>query len=172
MQGEDSTDKITAYVGIDVCKAWLDVCISTQSRRSTFRVANSAAGIRELLRRLAGVTVVRVALEATGRMHLGVWAALAEAGMAVMVLNPYRARKFADALGWLAKTDAIDARVLALAAERLETAPSAPLLPSRLRLKELQTLRRGLVARRVGLANQLGDAADAFAAVCSRPRRR
>lgn len=163
MQGKDSTDKITAYVGIDVCKAWLDVHIAAEGRSIALRVANSAKGIGELKRRLAGFAVRRVALEATGRLHLAVWAALAETGLAVMVLNPYRARKFADALGRLAKTDAIDARVLALAAERLEVAPSEPLSPSRLRLKELQTLRRGLVARRVALANQLGGAADAFA---------
>lgn len=163
MQGKDSTDKIIAYVGIDVCKAWLDVHIAAEERSTALRVANSAEGIGELKRRLEGFMVRRVALEATGRLHLGIWAALAEAGLAVMVLNPYRARKFADALGRLAKTDAIDARVLALAAERLETAPSAPLSPSRLRLKELQTLRRGLVARRVALANQLGGAGDAFA---------
>jgi transposase len=163
MQGKDSTDRITAYVGIDVCKAWLDVHIAAEERSSALRVANSAEGIRELGRRLDGFAVGRVALEATGRLHLAVWAALAEAGLAVVVLNPYRARKFADALGRLAKTDAIDARVLALAAERLDVAPSAPLSPSQLRLKELQTLRRGLVARRVALANQLGGAADAFA---------
>ena len=163
MQGKDSTDTITAYVGIDVCKAWLDVHVAAGERSTTLRVANAAAGIGELVRRLEGFTVGRVALEATGRLHLEVWAALAKAGLAVMVLNPYRARKFADALGRLAKTDAIDARVLALAAERLETAPSAPLSPSRLRLKELQSLRRGLVVRRVALANQLAGAGDAFA---------
>ena len=95
-------------------------------------------------------------------MHLAVWAALAEAGVAVVVLNPYRARKFADALGRLAKTDAIDARVLALAAERLEAALPAP-TPARRRLKELTALRRNLVARKVALTNQLAASADAFA---------
>ena len=124
MQGKDSTDRIAAYVGIDVCKAWLDVCVAADGRRAAWRVANTGAGVRELLRRLGGFEVRRVALEATGRMHLAVFAALAEAGIAVVVLNPYRARKFADALGRLAKTDPIDARLLALAAERLDVAPS------------------------------------------------
>ena len=66
--------------------------------------ADTGAGVRELIGRLGGFEVRRVALEATGRMHLAVFAALAERGIAVVVLNPYRARKFADALGRLAKT--------------------------------------------------------------------
>lgn len=163
MQGKDSTDKQAAYVGIDVCKDWLDVCVATEPGRRTWRVANTAAGRRDLLRRLDRFEVRRVALEATGRLHLAVFAALAEAGVAVVVLNPYRARKFADALGRLAKTDTIDAGVLALAAERLDAAPSAPLSPERLRLKELAAVRRSLVARKVALANQIAAGADAFA---------
>ena len=163
MQGKDNTDSKPAYVGIDVCKAWLDVCVSQGGRHTTWRVANTGAGVRELIGRLGGFEVRRVALEATGRMHLAVFAALAERGIAVVVLNPYRARKFADALGRLAKTDRIDARVLALAAERLDVAPVAPPSPERLRLKELTALRRNLVARKVALANQLAASRDGFA---------
>jgi transposase len=148
---------------IDVGKAWLDVCVASGDRGAAWRVANTGAGVRELLRRLGGFEVCRVALEATGRVHLMVVAALAEVGLAVVVLNPYRARKFADALGWLAKTDQIDARLLALASERLDVVPSAPPSPERRRLKELAALRRNLVARKVALANQLGTGADAFA---------
>ena len=158
MQSKDSTDRIAAYVGIDVCKAWLDVCVASGGRCAAWRVANTGAGVRELLRRLGGFEVRRVALEATGRIHLMVFAALAEAGLAVVVLNPYRARKFADAPGWLAKTDRIDARLLALASERLDVVPSAPPSPERRRLKELAALRR-----KVALANQLATGADAFA---------
>ena len=163
MQGKDSTDRMRAYVGIDVCKAWLDVCVSAGGQHTAWRVANTREGVRELVRRLGGFEVRRVALEATGRMHVAVWTALAEAGIAVVVLNPYRARKFADALGRLAKTDRIDARLLALAAERLDAAPSAPPPPERRRLKELVAVRRNLVARKVALANQLAATADAFA---------
>ena len=163
MQGKDSTDRIAAYVGIDVCKAWLDVCVAAGEVVHGLARRQHRRGRRELLRRLGGFDVRRVALEATGRMHLVVLAALAEAGIAVVVLNPYRARKFADALGRLAKTDAIDARLLALAAERLDAAPSAPPSPERRRLKELAALRRNLVARRVALANQLAASADPFA---------
>lgn len=163
MQGKDCTDGLTAYAGIDVCKAWLDVHVAGVPRQEAFRVANDKTGIAGLVARLKALAVARVALEATGRMHLGVWTALAATGIPVVVLNPYRARKFADALGWLAKTDAIDASLLALAAARLDLAPSPPPSKERRRLKELQALRRNLVARRVALLNQLADTADALA---------
>lgn len=163
IQGKDSTDNTTAYAGIDVCKAWLDIHLLAGEREEAFRVANTRAGIAELLGRLAGVTVSRAALEATGRMHHAVWEALHGAGIPVVVLNPYRARKFADALGLLAKTDAIDARLLAMAAASLNLAPSPPRSPKSLRIKELQSLRRNLVARRVALLNQLSAATDALA---------
>jgi transposase len=177
MQDKDSTDSIAAYVGIDVCKAWLDVCVASGGRRVTWRVANSGAGVRELLRRLGGFEVRRVALEATGRMHLAVFSALAESGIAVAVLNPYRARKFADALGRLAKTDAIDARLLALAAERLDLAPATPPSPERCRIKELAALRRNLVARRTALdglrsPTSSPPAPTASRGACSRPSAR
>jgi len=163
IQGKDSTDSTTAYAGIDVCKAWLDIHLLAGEREEAFRVANTPAGIAELLGRLAGVTVSRAALEATGRMHHAVWQALHGAGIPVVELNPYRARKFADALGLLAKTDAIDARLLAMTAAALNLAPSPPRSPKSLRIKELQSLRRNLVGRRVALLNQLAAATDALA---------
>ncbi len=152
-----------ANVGINVCKAWLDVCVASGGQHAAWRLPNTAAGVRELVRRLDDIEVRRVALEATGRMHLAVFTALAETRIVTVVLNPYRARKFADALGRLAKTDAIDARLLALAVERLDLAPSTPPSPTQRRLKELAALRRNLVARKVALANQLAASADAFA---------
>lgn len=167
IQGKDHTDSATAYVGIDVCKAWLDVHIIGHvigaEGEMAFRVGNSGAGIAELLRLLDGVPVARAALEATGRMHHGVWAALDAAGIPVIAFNPYRARRFAEVVGQLAKTDAIDARILARAAAQLDLAPTPPLSPERLRLKELRALRRNLVARRVALANQRAATADALA---------
>lgn len=160
IQGKDFTDSATAYAGIDVCKAWLDVHLLGAGRDAGFRVANSAAGIGELLARLDGLPLGRVLLEATGRLHQAVWRALDGAGIAVVEINPYRSRKFADTVGQLAKTDAIDARLLALAAASLALAPTPPKPRNILRLKELQALRRNLVARRVALANQLAAATD------------
>lgn len=161
IQGKDYTDSATAYAGIDVCKAWLEVHVLGAGRDAGFRVANDAEGIGELLARLEALPLGRVVLEATGRMHHAVWQALDAAGIAVVELNPYRARKFADTIGQLAKTDAIDARLLALAAASLALAPTPAKPRNLLRLKELQALRRNLVARRVALANQLAAATDA-----------
>lgn len=161
IQGKDYTDSATAYAGIDVCKAWLDVHVLGAGRDAGFRVANDAEGIGALLARLEGLPLGRVVLEATGRMHHAVWQALDAAGIAVVELNPYRSRKFADTIGQLAKTDAIDARLLALAAASLALAPTPAKPRNLLRLKELQALRRNLVARRVALANQLAAATDA-----------
>ena len=140
------------YVGIDVSKSLLEVAVvaaADDGAEEAWRVANTAAGVAELVRRLDRVRVVRAALEPTGRMHLAAWTALAEAGIAVAVLNPYRARSFALANGRLAKTDAIDARMLALAAARLDAAETPPPSPARLRLKELQAVRRNLVGRHI-----------------------
>jgi transposase len=158
IQGKDHTDSTSVYVGIDVCKAWLDIHVLGAGRDAGFRVANTDTGIAELLRRLDGVAVARAALEATGRMHHAVWTALDGAGVAVIELNPYRSRKFADALGLLAKTDAIDARLLALTAASLSLAPSRPPSQEARQIKELQALRRNLVARRTALLNQLASA--------------
>jgi transposase len=162
MQGKDHTDSSPAYAGIDVCKAWLDVHLLAGAREMSFRVANTSAGIAELLRRLDGIAVARAALEATGRMHHAAWVALAAAGVPVVVLNPYRSRKFADALGQLAKTDAIDARLLAMTAMSLDLAPSRPPSQEARRIRELQAFRRTLVARRTALSNQHAAATDAL----------
>ena len=154
------------YVGIDVSKSLLEVAVvaaADDGAEEAWHIANTAAGVAELVRRLDRVRVVRAALEPTGRMHLAAWTALAEAGIAVAVLNPYRARSFALANGRLAKTDAIDARMLALAAARLDAAETPPPSPARLRLKELQAVRRNLVGRRVALANQLAATTDGLA---------
>lgn len=156
MQGKDCTDRRAGYAGIDVCKARLDVHVLAADGEAAFAVANTADGIAGLVAELAGRGVVRVALEPTGRMHLDLWRALDQAGIAVLVLNPQRARCFAEALGRLAKTDRVDARVLAQAAARLDLAPAPPPSEKLCLIRELQARRRSLVGRRVALANQAG----------------
>jgi transposase len=102
-----------AYVGIDVSKATLDVCLLPSGE--TLTVGNDADGIARLialLRRQPG-GVARCLLEATGRYGRRCAADLMEAGFAVAVVNPRQARDFARSLGKLAKTDRLDARMLA-----------------------------------------------------------
>jgi transposase len=140
------------YVGIDVCKARLDVHIHPIGRR--FGVANDAGGWRRLRRELAGHAVARLVMEATSKYHRAVHRHLAADGVAVAVVNPLRARLFAEACGVLAKTDAVDARLLALMAERLDPVTTPVVAPNVEALQELASARTAAVAARVTLAQQ------------------
>jgi transposase len=99
------------HVGIDVSKARLDVCVMPEGR--SFAVTNDQAGIDELLERLGRLRPGLVVLEASGKYERPAAAAIAARGIAVAVVNPRQARDFAKAIGRLAKTDRIDAQVLA-----------------------------------------------------------
>jgi transposase len=98
------------YIGIDVAKAELVVATTTTV---ICRVANDRSGHSQLVDRLAEMTVEAVVLESTGCYGQAVVAALGEAGLAVAVVQPGRVRNFARSLGVRAKTDPIDARVIA-----------------------------------------------------------
>ena len=99
-------------VGIDVGKAALDVAIDGVS--GVVRFTNTSAGIRKLVRRLEGVADARVVVEATGGYEDALLEACCDADLWVSRINPRQARDFARATGELAKTDAIDARLLCL----------------------------------------------------------
>ena len=99
------------WVGIDVCQKYLDVYIRPSGK--FFQVTNNKVGINKLAKTLENIQPELVVLEATGGMEIDVVIKLTEAGLAVAVINPRQARDFAKATGQLAKTDAIDARVLA-----------------------------------------------------------
>jgi transposase len=111
------------FVGIDVAKAHLDVAVRPGG--DVWQAANDAAGIARLVTRLHRLAATLVVLEATGGLEVPVAAALATAGLAVAVVNPRQVRDFARATGKLAKTDTIDAAVLAhfAAAVRPEPRP-------------------------------------------------
>lgn len=98
-------------VGIDVGKANLDVMVHGET--TVQRFANSTAGIRRLVQRLQALPDARVVLEATGGFEEAVLAACCDAGLWVCRINPRQARDFAKATGQLAKTDDLDARMLA-----------------------------------------------------------
>ena len=109
------------YVGIDVSKAALDVAVLPTAE--AWQSANDLAGIDSLVERVASVGPALVVLEATGRYEAACAAALAAAGVPVAVVNPRQVRDFARATGRLAKTDQLDAAVLALFAERVRPEP-------------------------------------------------
>jgi transposase len=98
-------------VGIDVAKARLDVAVRPGG--AGWAVPNDEDGIATLVARLAPLAPTLVVLEATGGLEVPAAAALAEAGLPVAVVNPRQVRDFARAVGQLAKTDALDAQLLA-----------------------------------------------------------
>ena len=112
-------------VGIDVSKDHLDVCLHPSG--DSFRVSREAAGLEELVGRLREIQPEVVALEATGGYEVVATAELGAAGLPVVVVNPAQVRAFANALGKHAKTDRIDAAVIARFAEA--TRPEVRPLP-------------------------------------------
>ncbi len=99
------------WVGIDVCQKYLDVYI--RPKEELFQVTNNEVGITRLVEILKNIQPELIVLEATGGMEIDVAVKLTRAELAVAVINPRQARDFAKATGTLAKTDAIDAKLLA-----------------------------------------------------------
>jgi transposase len=141
------------FIGIDVAKAQLEFACRPSGETGTVR--NTEEGIRELVARCQVLTPTLLVLEATGGYEAAVVAALATAGFPVVVANPRQVRDFAKATGQLAKTDALDAQVLALFAERVRPAPR-PLPDDAVQaLDALLTRRRQLVEMLTAERNRL-----------------
>ncbi len=113
------------FVGVDVSKVRLDVA-STGSDEA-WSVANASEGIAQLVQQLREIGPMLVVMEATGGFEVPAAAALAAAEVPVVIANPRQVRDFAKSTGQLAKTDAIDADILALFAERVR--PQVRALP-------------------------------------------
>jgi len=133
------------YVGIDVSKDHLDIVLARGAARTSMRLANRPAGLEELARRLAVEAPAGIVVEATGGLERPAVARLAEAGIAAARVNPRQARDFARSLGLLAKTDRVDADMLALMAERLRPPPRPVPDATQARLAALAVRRRQLV---------------------------
>lgn len=155
---------MTYWVGIDVAKDSLAVWLRPQGQ--SFSVSNDEAGHQQLLALFAEDKPDRIVLEATGGYERGVMFALSRANHVVSRLNPKRARAFATAMGKLAKTDPIDAAVLAHLAQTLEEAPSTVPSPERERLRELVQRREQLVSQRDDERRRLPQAKDVFVREC------
>jgi transposase len=131
------------YVGIDVAKDRLDVHVRPTGE--AFAVARDGEGVAALVERLKAMAPVLIVLEATGGFEVMVAAALAAAGLPLAVINPRQIRDFARALGRLAKTDPLDAEVIARFAEAVRPTPR-PLPDEQARaLGELVARRRQIV---------------------------
>lgn len=99
------------FIGIDICKARLDIADDTEAM--SWSVAHDEAGITSLVARLQSLHPTLIVMEATGGLETFLYAALTTAGLPAVVINPRQVRDFGKALGTLAKTDALDARILA-----------------------------------------------------------
>lgn len=144
------------WIGIDVSKKLLDVSI--RPTKGFFSEENNESGISALLNRLKPLKPERIVLEATGGLEIPVVAALASAGLAVVVVNPRQVRDFARATGKLAKTDRIDASVLAHFAEAVR--PEVRPFPNKetVLLSDLVARRRQIIEMTVAEKNRLGSA--------------
>ncbi|MGC4119948.1 MAG: IS110 family transposase [Myxococcales bacterium] len=131
-------------VGIDVSKKWLDCAVWPSGEN--FTEPNSPAGITRVAERIRKLVPKLVAAEATGGLELPVITALANATHEVAIVNPRRVREFAKALGYDAKTDAIDAGVIAHYAEVASPIRYCPPSPERMLLETFLTRRRQLIA--------------------------
>jgi len=144
------------YAGIDVAKEQLQVAVRPSGE--AWSVANDPTGLRELVKHLVASKPALVVLEATAGMELPVVAALAAAGLPVVAVNPRNAREFARATGRLAKTDVIDAHVLAQFGEAVKP-PMRPLPDAATQeLNALVTRRHQLVEMLTAEKNRLGQA--------------
>jgi len=147
------------FVGIDVAKATLDVALPDQSV-GTF--ANDSAGIRALVDHLQALTPTLVVLEATGGYETAVVTACALQAVPVAVVNPRQVRDFAKALGILAKTDALDARVLARFAADIRPTPRPLPTQTHTDLLALVARRGQLIEMRTAETNRLDTAPRAL----------
>jgi transposase len=135
------------YVGIDVSKARLDV--SVRPSGEAFVVARDDKGLAELVERLHGLAPRLIAVEATGGYETVVAAAIGGAGLPLAVVNPAQVRHYAQALGKRAKTDPIDAEVIARFAEATRPEPRAMPDEATQALAELVTRRRQIIGMMV-----------------------
>lgn len=146
------TEKV--HVGIDVCKARLDVALLP--RGEALSLTNDEEGIEALTEKLVEASATLVVLEATGGYERPLVAALAASQIAVAVLNPRQARDFAKATRRLAKTDKIDALVLARFAEAIRPTPKAPPEAEALEFQAILARRRQIIGMMVAEKNRLG----------------
>src|SRR5262249_5192949 len=163
MQGKDVSEqeaKCKSSVGIDVCEGWLDVHILPANQ--ALRVPNTREGHRTLKRRLKRYDVGLIAIEATGKWHRQLHRSLHASGYRVAIVNPLRARLFAEAIGILAKTDRLDARMLAMFAMSLTPTVRPPAPKNLDATNELVQARASTIEEQTALSNQKASAETAF----------
>jgi transposase len=143
----------SVFVGIDVSKRQLDLAVHAAD--TVWSTTNDSAGVAALVSRLHPLAPALIVLEATGGLERLVADALHEVGVPVAVVNPRQVRDFARATGRLAKTDTLDARILAHFAQAIQPAPDPVPDPQRQTLAALLTRRRQVVGILTGERTRL-----------------
>jgi transposase len=155
------TNSLVSFVGIDISKHKLDVARRPDAQRREFTY--DAEGLKALIETLKSWGPVFVVVEATGGLERAVVAELVSTDIEVAVVNPRQVRNFAKGVGKLAKTDPIDADVLARFAEVVRPAASQKVSQKQAELQELVTRRQQLIALRVAETNRQGTASAKLA---------
>jgi transposase len=146
------------YIGIDVSKHYLDICI--RSTGEIFRVNNDREGIRDLIKKLKNYLSALIVFEATGGYQVEALKALQSNFFHVAVANPRQVKNFSRALGNCAKTDAIDASTLAHFGEAIKPALQKAVAAEEEKLSALQHRRKQLVEALTMEKNRLGQSHD------------
>lgn len=153
-------------IGIDVGKAQLDIVWHETGEHLV--VENSPQGIRGLIKRLRKERLERMAVEASGRYERGIVLAAMEAGLPVVVVNPKAVRQYAGAIGLLAKTDKLDAGLIAQFAAVIKPEIRAFTTAKTLEIKDLLLRRRQLVEMRTMELNRQQQLGGNLGASCKR----
>ena len=150
----NKADASTSYIGIDIAKSHFDIAIGTKRQRAAY----TPAAIADLIAVWTQMEDPLVLMEASGGYERQLADLLAGAGLAVAIINPRRVRNFARSIGKLAKTDAIDAGILALYGERMRPKQRHIPDPQHRHLAALVTRRRQLVVMRASEEQRLDPA--------------
>lgn len=150
-------------LGMDVSKDWLDIAFFPQKEgKSVQRIANCPQSLEKWIRTLPVDTVERIVLEASGGYEQMALLLLQHQGLPVCLANPRQVRQFAQASGVLAKTDRLDAQVIALYGARLKPRLSEPVPDTRYRLRQLMHRREQLVEQIRQEKTRIKQANDAW----------
>lgn len=156
--GSVTPSSVVTWIGIDVAKETLDVAWTSEGQTHRLATANSRAGLSSLIVKLPPASDARIVVEATGGYERALVTALVEAGYRTAVVNPRQVRDFAKALGILAKTDRIDALVLAQFGRQVEPRLLEESPAHRAELMQLVSRRRQLIDLRTMESNRLEHA--------------
>lgn len=160
------TSKTVVNVGVDIGKQFLDVCIHENNKY--WREDNNSAGIKRLLKRLAHYRVERLVMEATGRYEFELAQVAYSKGLPVCIVKPLLVRRYAGANDQLAKTDKLDAQIIAEFAAVLKPKITPQKSKNLIAIKDLITRRRQLVNLRTQESNRHGIMGKTLAVSCQR----